>query len=123
MLPITMLRMSLILHFGPKILWSLPINFYEIWQILFLALSYYYIIEAGLILIFSFAAVFYSLSRLHPNTFSSKLTILDSIYFSFITIATVGYGDINPVSNTAKVLVILEILLGLLYMLFIVNIF
>jgi hypothetical protein len=173
MLPIAMLRMSLMLRWGSKISWQLPVSFYEIWQVLFLVLSYYYsykqtpiagiviavvvgtssfyyiisvlergetgtlkilnrplhklnfrdLIEAGLMIIISFAAVFYSFSNLYPNTFSSKLTILDSLYFSLITASTVGYGDIRPVSNLAKLLIMSEILFGLLYILFIISAF
>jgi hypothetical protein len=86
-------------------------------------LNFRELFEAGLIVIFSYAAVFYSLNILYTNSFSSKLTILDSLYFSLITVATVGYGDINPVSNPAKILVMSEILFGLLFMLVIVSVF
>lgn len=40
----------------------------------------------------------------------------DFIYFSFISILSVGYGDIVPVSNAAKSLTILISLLGQFYM-------
>jgi hypothetical protein len=40
-------------------------------------------------------------------------------YFSVTTIATVGFGDIFPVSSRAKLAVMSEIFLGLLYSLFI----
>lgn len=36
------------------------------------------------------------------------------IYFSFITIATVGYGDVIPLSPVAKFLTIVEVLIGML---------
>ena len=38
-----------------------------------------------------------------------------AFYFSFITLATVGYGDITPVSNGARVLAILEAISGTLF--------
>ena len=34
------------------------------------------------------------------------------VYFSFITLTTVGYGDITPIAPAARSLVILEALLG-----------
>lgn len=37
---------------------------------------------------------------------------LDCLYFVIISVATVGYGDIVPVSNLARVLVILIVLVG-----------
>jgi len=40
----------------------------------------------------------------------------NAIYFSFITLATVGYGDIAPLSNGARVLAMMEGLAGTLYM-------
>jgi len=36
-------------------------------------------------------------------------------YFSFVTLTTIGYGDISPVSKVAKLLVITEAILGQLY--------
>jgi hypothetical protein len=40
----------------------------------------------------------------------------NAIYFSFITLATVGYGDIFPLSSAARVLAMMEGLAGTLYM-------
>lgn len=37
------------------------------------------------------------------------------IYFSFVTLTTVGYGDITPVAHAARALAILEALIGQLY--------
>jgi hypothetical protein len=37
------------------------------------------------------------------------------IYFSFVTLTTVGYGDITPVAHAARSLAILEALIGQLY--------
>jgi len=39
-----------------------------------------------------------------------------SIYFSFITLSTVGYGDITPVSSVARMLAMMEAITGTLYM-------
>jgi hypothetical protein len=36
-------------------------------------------------------------------------------YFSFITLSTVGYGDITPVSQAARLLAAMEAMTGLLY--------
>ena len=36
-------------------------------------------------------------------------------YFSFITLSTVGYGDITPVSRAARWLAAMEAMTGLLY--------
>ncbi len=44
--------------------------------------------------------------------FSSKIGLIDSLYFTIETISTVGYGDIVPVTPLAKAFVILLIALG-----------
>lgn len=45
----------------------------------------------------------------HPNA-------SDSLYFSVITLATVGYGDITPVAGLARALAVAEALIGQLYL-------
>jgi hypothetical protein len=42
-----------------------------------------------------------------------RLSLFDFVYFSFVTITTLGYGDVTPVSGLAKALVIVEIVGGL----------
>jgi len=39
-----------------------------------------------------------------------------SIYFSFVTLATLGYGDITPVSKVMRGLAVLEAIVGQLYL-------
>lgn len=41
------------------------------------------------------------------------LTLLDALYFLIVTISTVGYGDISPLTDDGKILVILIILTGI----------
>lgn len=48
-------------------------------------------------------------------TFSDKshLSCVDSIYFSVVTITTLGYGDILPQNDFYKLLISLEVILGI----------
>src|SRR5262249_943088 len=39
----------------------------------------------------------------------------ESLYFSFTTLSTVGYGDIIPVANVARMLAMLEAVSGMFY--------
>ena len=39
----------------------------------------------------------------------------NGFYFSFITLSTVGYGDITPASRMARWLAAIEAMTGLLY--------
>ena len=43
-----------------------------------------------------------------------KMNWLDSLYFSLITQATIGYGDIVPRSKRAKIIVITQVLFSFL---------
>ena len=70
-----------------------------------------------------FAATFVVLSASDPGAFSEPLTKLDSLYFVVTVFATVGFGDITPVSDPARVLVTLQmvgdlVLIGLVIRLF-----
>jgi len=40
---------------------------------------------------------------------------VNSLYFSFATLCTVGYGDIVPVSNVARLLAVMEAVVGMFY--------
>jgi hypothetical protein len=39
-----------------------------------------------------------------------------AVYFSFITLSTVGYGDIAPVSGVLRMLTMIEAITGTFYM-------
>jgi hypothetical protein len=43
-------------------------------------------------------------------------TMKDYLYFSFITLSTVGYGDLVPKGNLARTLAVIEAILGQLYL-------
>jgi hypothetical protein len=50
-----------------------------------------------------------------PTTASHSMKAFNAFYFSFITLTTVGYGDITPVSNTARMLAMMEAISGTLF--------
>ncbi|MEL6224462.1 MAG: potassium channel family protein [Cyanobacteria bacterium J06627_8] len=65
-------------------------------------------------------ALFYSMiSTLDADAFSQSLLargyFLQSLYFSFTTLTTLGYGDIVPVSDVALVFSNLEAIMGQMY--------
>ncbi len=61
-----------------------------------------------------FAAAYFAMGRASPASFSQHLTRTDALYFTVTTFSTVGYGDITGVSQTARLLVTVQIILGLL---------
>ena len=51
----------------------------------------------------------------NTNTGEHSINGFTGFYFSFITLSTVGYGDITPVSRFARWLAAMEAMTGLLY--------
>lgn len=48
---------------------------------------------------------------------------LDAVYFSSVTITTLGYGDFTPIKETGKILVSVETITGLIFIVLVVAIF
>jgi hypothetical protein len=106
------------------------------------------IAQAVVLMTFLFAAVYYymqlfsdgeAFNNMHPIDFETTFrkhpldhpleaiihrppleTVTDCLYFSVMTITTVGYGDIHPVTPKAKVVCMVEIVLG--YLLLVLSI-
>jgi hypothetical protein len=61
----------------------------------------------------NFAIVYDIVARLDADAFATSAATVPSLfYFSFMTLTTVGYGDITPVSDLARALSVLEALVG-----------
>ncbi len=71
---------------------------------------------AGLV----FGVGYWVLEQTWPGSFgppgAGRLDLARAIYFSFVTLATLGYGDIVPASDTARGLAILEGVGGQMYL-------
>jgi voltage-gated potassium channel Kch len=65
------------------------------------------------LLIFLFAFTYLSISHADPAAFSQRLDHTASLYFTVITLGTVGYGDIVARSDLTRLLVAVQILLDL----------
>lgn len=57
-------------------------------------------------MVYCWANIYYSIGSDFKNPITKEI---DAVYFSYITMATVGYGDIVPVSDHAKELVMYQI--------------
>jgi hypothetical protein len=67
--------------------------------------------------------LYWTLEQLSPgslaaanNSDASNLTMPSAIYFSFVTLATLGYGDVLPRSETARGIAIVEAIAGQLFL-------
>jgi voltage-gated potassium channel len=52
----------------------------------------------------------------NPANFSNQAPVAGEIfYFSFVTLSTVGYGDVSPIAPLARSLSMIEAILGVMY--------
>lgn len=72
------------------------------------------VVVLGLFLVM-FASVTFSLEYSQPGSYSEPLTKVDALYFTVTTLATVGFGDITPESETARVVVTFQMLVNLVF--------
>jgi voltage-gated potassium channel len=61
-----------------------------------------------------FASIYVRLETARPGAFSEPLTHTDGLYFAMTVFATVGFGDITPVTEPARVLVTIQMVGNLL---------
>lgn len=70
----------------------------------------------------SFAFAYLLVDLVVPLAFDpSPLRISGCVYYSFITLATVGYGDVSPIAPVARSLAVAESILGQLYLVSVVS--
>jgi voltage-gated potassium channel len=65
------------------------------------------------LLLVPFAASYAHISATSPATFTQPMTRIDAFYFAVTVFATVGFGDIAPVSEPARLLVTVQMLADL----------
>jgi hypothetical protein len=78
---------------------------------------------------YSFTSIFLLLTYFHPHAFYLDPTVnshavldrLDSLYYSFGTMTSLGAAGITPVTGEARLLTIIEALLGVLFLAVLVS--
>ncbi|WP_431780853.1 potassium channel family protein [Streptomyces chumphonensis] len=61
-----------------------------------------------------FAGTYYLIDSSTPGSFTEEMTRTDALYFTLATFSTVGFGDITASSETARVVTMLQMVVGLL---------
>jgi voltage-gated potassium channel len=61
-----------------------------------------------------FSTTHYLINGLDPGSYSEPMTRFDAVYFTMTTFATVGFGDITPVSVPARFVTLLQMIGGLI---------
>jgi len=88
-------------------------------------------VVAYLLVAVLFGQLYELVLELNPQSFNiaavadrpPQLVQSDLLYFSFVTLATLGYGDVLPVDETARSLAVVEAVVGQFYVAVIVSVF
>ncbi len=62
------------------------------------------------LLIVLFAGTYLQIASGAPQAFSEKMSRTDGLYFTVTVLSTVGFGDITPVSTTARVVTMMQMM-------------
>jgi hypothetical protein len=77
-------------------------------------------LDAYLVLGLVFGVSFWILDQLSPGSLATAaegpISLNRAVYFSFVTIATLGYGDIVPASDVAGGIAVVEAVIGQFYL-------
>jgi hypothetical protein len=69
----------------------------------------------------AFGCLHFNISLLNSSAYNGLHDWQDSLYFSVITLATVGYGDITPLSHVARWTCMVEIVMGFVILVIALN--
>ena len=85
-------------------------------------------VAAYVLIAISFACLFLALQYVQDKAFhinevndpDGKLSWSDAMYFSFTVLTSTGFGEITPVTDMARSLIVIEQVLGVMYVAFLV---
>ena len=85
-------------------------------------------VAAYVLIALTFACLFNLLQLVQPNAFhfnqvnnpDGVMTWSDSMYFSFTVLTSTGFGEITPITDMARSLIVIEQVLGVMYVAFLV---
>ena len=112
----------------PLLIFAVSLSVYEFWlQVKLIWNGEAYNRETTLIqflylyatTVFSFAFLYTILQTVNKNMFHNNYpsdAFFDSLYLSIITVSTLGYGDIVPATTLAKFLVMVQTIVGYLFL-------
>jgi hypothetical protein len=92
-------------------------------EILWSAVSLYLLIGLTWAIIFSMAEAVVPGSFVYVTDPGHSLGDLDLIYYSFVTLGTLGYGDIVPITAQARSMAIIEMICGVLFVAILISLF
>ncbi len=105
---------------GQLVLWLIVLVVAVLWQIRAVLRSTHPWLRAVAgaalsvtLLLLPFATTYATLSSADPSMFTQPMSRIDALYFTVTVFSTVGFGDIAPVSEPARVIVTVQMLADL----------
>lgn len=92
--------------FGERLKFSLALLFTKCWH------SYSVLAVMSFFVIFVYGVVYY----LGAEGFAGISGFIAAVYFSVVTFTTLGYGEIHPITDFSRILVVTEVLIGYVLM-------
>ncbi len=84
-------------------------------------------VDAYVLVAFTFASLYVFLELVQPNPFhvslpghDGELSWAELMYFSFTVMTSTGFGEITPATNMARSLIVIEQVLGVMYVAFLI---
>ena len=68
------------------------------------------LVIALMVAVLGFALGFYLLAERQPDQIAGLETRVDALYFTMSTLLTIGYGDVHATGQTARILVLIQML-------------
>ena len=65
------------------------------------------------VIVVAFALAYLNMSARNPAAFNEPLERTSALYFTVVTLATIGYGDIVPRTELARVTVMLQVVFNI----------
>jgi voltage-gated potassium channel len=81
------------------------------------------VVSSGILFLAAFAVIYVLIDGTQQGSFSEKLTPFNAYYFAMTVLATVGFGDITPVSTAARTASMIQMSLDLVFIGVVVRVF
>jgi voltage-gated potassium channel len=81
-------------------------------------LTYYSLLVVVFACLYRIAEISLEAPQFMVHGVARNITFVDALYFSVVTLSTVGYGDITPEASLVRGLAMIEVIAGLLLLLF-----
>jgi hypothetical protein len=99
LLPVGLIAFGVLTWYQLRAIVHSPTPWMRVVQLLATAVPFFVIV---------LASTYYSMSRQTPAAFTEHLGRTDSLYFTMTVLSTVGFGDIAPVSQAARIVVMVQ---------------